>query len=164
LHTTVYRANEFVGKNLLRIKSEKNGKYSVVPDSDVYEKWSQALSSSEELCERAKRFSQDFKQEHVYSIIIPAVVVPDGSLWMMEYDPSGTPIADPRQLEACEFFVGRTWVIHPPGTPAFQEVCLSHIQFFTLSGLRKFVDRLQGQGFWNAMFPSPVMPGPEASR
>ncbi len=47
-----YPANEFVGKSLVRIQADK---MSRLADSDIYDKWSQSISSGVELVREAKR-------------------------------------------------------------------------------------------------------------
>ena len=134
-----YEPGEFCGKSLMRIKQEKSAFVSA-SDSDVYDKWSQALSSAVDFASRACDLSKTHRVENFYSAILPIVVVPDGVLWKARYDESGGILGQPELVESCELYVAREL---PVGrSPIAQSFTLSHIHFLTLTGFASFVSKM----------------------
>ena len=86
-----YKAGEFVAKSLLRTQSDKS---SIKPppererDSDIYERWAQAVSSAVELAETACRSATGLPKRNktLLTAILPIVVVPNGQMWSLTYD------------------------------------------------------------------------------
>src|SRR5436309_342505 len=70
-----YPPKGFVGKSLLRIQTDKNPIVRT-QDSDVYDKWAQALSSAVELAESACRFAKSFSLPRFLTAVLPVVIVP----------------------------------------------------------------------------------------
>jgi hypothetical protein len=103
------------------------------------------------LCKSAAELARDYRQRHIFSAIIPTVVVADGSLWELKYDEDGIIREDPRQSQHCEYFVDRR--LKATGWDADQECSLSHIHFFTLSGLKSWTGSLQTDQAWADWFP-----------
>jgi len=152
----IYREGEFSGKSVIKIKPAPNGKgsvgkYKTEQDTDIYDRWNQALSSAYDLCKTSAVLARDYRQRHIFSAIIPTVVVADGSLWELRYDQDGTIREDPRQSHHCEYFVDRR--LKATGWDADQECSLSHIHFFTLSGLKSWTGLLHANQAWTDWFP-----------
>lgn len=152
-----YASNEFVGKSLVRIKPNLNPSKSTpelfvsVPDSDIYDKWAQALSSSIGLIKSAHERAIAHRGSEFYAAILPILVVPDGSLWKVDYDDNGSICGQPEQVNNCELFIGREievskeWFTHP--------FTFSHIHFFTISGFGFFLSSLiSGEAVWSKLF------------
>lgn len=118
-----YKPNEFVGKDLLRLK-DKAGKLHADNDSEIYDKWAQALASSHELVNQAVNA---YTTERFTTFVMPLVVVPDEALWSVDYDAKGQP-GDPTKVNQCAFYVGHPLDI---GT----RFVLTHIHFATCAGL-----------------------------
>jgi len=138
-----YRTGEFVGKSLLRIK-EKNGKHCADNDSEIYDKWSQALASSYDLASdalnRTKRIQNGF--------VMPVVVLPDDSLWCAELDPEGKLSKNPAKTDACKYFVEHELKIGQ------SSIVLTHIHFVTCKGLRTLLEWLVNDTncIWDQIF------------
>jgi hypothetical protein len=147
-----YRTGGFVGKSLLRLKPE-GGKSAVPvagPDSDVYEKWAQALSSAVELVKIAFDCAQ--LRPTIVSAILPAVVVTDESLWKVSYGCDGKMASAPELVDQCEFYVGRR-VRNMPDVFMF-----SHIHFFTLSAFASFLSKMAvNDHAWETLFDSGLL-------
>jgi hypothetical protein len=153
---SIYTLGEFVGKSLVRLKNESSGQLKSASDSDVYDRWSQALSSSVELAERAGSLSNDSKNypdypDKVLSMIMPVVVVPDGLLWKASYDQAGQISEDPALVEECEFFVGRFRIEDSNSS----QNNLTHIHFVTLKGFSKLLTLIDecSDTYWNKLLP-----------
>jgi hypothetical protein len=111
-------------------------------DSDVYEKWSQALSSAHELTYLACTDGKERTGDVAMSFVVPVVVVPDGRLWVTHFDKDGNRIVDPHLVERCSYFVGRSY-FHP-SVSGGNELSLSHLEFVTVAGLGSLVHELCG--------------------
>jgi len=135
---TLYQPGEFVGKSLVRIRPvEKGGRpngYKVDPDADVYDKWSQALSSAVDLVEKA------YCSKETTSAILPVVVVPDGRLMRVKYDDSGKIAEGPLLVDEAQFYVGR--IIDVRARVSRSDFTCSHIHFLTLNGFLNFIRRI----------------------
>jgi hypothetical protein len=148
-----YLPDEFVGKSLIRIQTDKNPMVKT-SDADIYDKWSQALSSSVELAQSACGAAMEFKVNHFYTAILPIVVVPDRSLWSVAYDITGGISADPVEADSCELFVGRDIEVNGPiRTPNYQRFMFSHVHFFTLNGFASFLSKMvTDEHAWGKIF------------
>jgi hypothetical protein len=153
----MYRQGEFTGKSIVKFKPLKNGKAEIIghtteQDTEVYNRWSQALSSSYELCQTATEYAREFRKPHFFSATIPVVVVSDETLWTLNYDDDGVVRADPCRTDHCPFFVDRRLMV--TGWNADQRFSLSHIHFCTLSGFKSWMTSVQdGDDIWSQWFP-----------
>jgi len=150
-----YKPNNFVGKSLVRIKPNQNKQapspFIADSDSDVYEKWAQALSSSVGLIETARQRAMLQRGAEYCTTVLPAVVVPDDSIWKVEYDDNGSVCGQPEQVNKCELFVGRNILLNDQVFP--HHFKFSHIHFFTISGFSSFLsDMASDTNVWNNLF------------
>jgi hypothetical protein len=150
-----YRAHDLVGKKAVRIKRDDKGGIRGDSDSDVYDKWAQAIASSVGLVEEASQCAPPACR--VYSAVLPVVVVPDGSLWVVQHDKDGKANL-PTQMDNCEYFVGRRISLtEPPNEQFFR---FSHFHFFTVKGFEKFLSETANEkraSVWNKLFPSSLL-------
>jgi hypothetical protein len=136
----LYPQGGFVGKSLLRLKLDDKAKdgprlvQASDKESDIFGRWSQALASSADLCREAAWAGESSEKVHD-TLIIPAVVVPDGSLWTVEYNSDGTVREEPKMAQATTIFVNHEITIVPRNL----WINLSHVHFFTLAGVRDFL-------------------------
>lgn len=130
-----YPVGEFVGKSILRLK--RDGKKGLVHssslESEIYNRWSQALASADELCKAAAISVAG--QHEKETVILPIVVVPDGTLWQAEYKADGTLAEPPAQVDATNLFLNHEVVVRPHNN----WMNLSHVNFYTLTGLDQFL-------------------------
>ena len=137
-----YPKDEFVGKSLLRRNLEK-GTVSRSGESEIYDRWSQALSSGVELAKSATKLAKHLSVENVFSAVLPMLVLPNDTLWRRTYDNAGALTCEPNRIDSCAFFVGREIeVAGPRGKPWFQTFTFSHVHFLTLDGLRSFLSKM----------------------
>jgi len=113
-------------------------------DGDVYDAWTQALSSADQLCHEATVHPAPNQRDfEVFTAVIPIVVVADKALWAIEYDMAGKVAADPMQLDFCTLFLGHRVKLHRYiGGNSQGRVNLSHVHFLTLFGLKSFAKEL----------------------
>jgi hypothetical protein len=121
---SLYRPDEFVGKSLLRLKMQ-NKNLVADNDSEIYDRWAQALASSHDLAFAA---AYDTTIPEKDTFVMPLVVVPNNSLWIATYNHDGSFSGQPRQVDECQFYVDHKIGIGLP-------FVLTHIHFVTLGGL-----------------------------
>lgn len=126
--SSLYKPRDFVGKSLLRLK-KKDNKLCTDGDSEIYDKWSQALASSQDLASGAV-YNKPLPKSLAF--IMPVIVVPNNSLWTVSYNDDGALQGAPQQVEQCEFYVDQKL---PIGLP----FVLTHIHFVTLKGLSQLL-------------------------
>lgn len=151
-----YSTNAFVGKSIIRIKNN-GGKYSASreSESEIYDKWSQALASSHGIA-FGSIYGRDYVQLPPYSLafVMPVVVVPDGALWMANYKDSGTLIGEPSQINQCAYYIEHKLLLA-------MILVQTHIHFVTLKGLSELLnDLLTSETSWNKIFSNPALPSP----
>ena len=148
-----YPSGGFVGKSLIRIQSDKNPMVKT-QDSDVYDKWAQALSSSVELAVSACDFAKQNSVERFFTAVLPVVVVPDDLLWKVIYDNNGSISNDPEHINECELYVAREIEVGgEKGTPWYHCFTFSHVHFFTLTGFSSFLSKMSvNEHAWANLF------------
>jgi len=136
-----YAPKKFVGKSLLRVKKSKNAS-TALPDVDIYDRWSQALASAIDLASDACELSPKFHSAHVFSAVLPVVVVANDTLWAVVYDDKGDMLDEPKRVKSCELYVGRSLRLRQEPKAFSHQFTFSHVHFFTLSGFDSFLDRM----------------------
>jgi hypothetical protein len=149
----IYPSSGFVGKSLLRLRpNAEEAKFvrTSAIESEIYNRWAQALASAHELCREALS-DGDQKQLPACAVVLPAVVVPDGTLWTVEYDGEGSFGSGPVETPSTTFFVNHEVVVVPKNC----WMNLSHVHFLTVRGLRDFVEDLRRpENSWEQWFPA----------
>ena len=120
-----------VGKSVVQVGRGNDGTFAA-NDAEVFEKWSQALASAQELGDEAAAEGEAPGSVFI-SLILPILVVPDGTLWKVDYAGNGSRSSDPINVDRCSFYVGRDYLAGDRlrGT----SLTISHLEFVTLSGL-----------------------------
>ena len=147
---SIYSTHDPVGKSCAQVgrKDEKDGPLHW-NDSEVFERWSQALAAASDLADWATE-EGDRVQSLVLSLILPILVVPNQTLWQVNYGSEGKMVGDPFQTDRCSFYVGKSYTAGKPiagGT----DVTVSHLEFVTLSGLEELLRDIAAVD--NAWFP-----------
>lgn len=136
-----YRSGDPVGKSCDQVGLTERGDIAA-SDSDVYAKWSQALSSAHDLTYEACRDGEERTGDVCLSLVFPLLVVPDGRLWVVEFDAEGNRACEPRQTDRCSYFVNLSYYHNT--MLSGDEMTLSHLEFLTVAGLHEFVGQLCG--------------------
>jgi hypothetical protein len=131
-YDSAYRPDEFVGKRHDQVGSKGS-------DSDVYQRFNQAMNSARNLIEEAAAGPHSLGA----FAIVPVVVVPEKRLWQVKYDEDGSQIGEPEQVDYCPYFINLAWDVGSPAAPMTPYV-MSHLEVVTLSGLKQ---RMDGQFF-----------------
>ena len=148
-----YPEGHFVGRSLLRIQADKKTS-ARSGESEIYDKWAQALSSAVELASSATILAKHLSVEQTLSAVLPVVVVPDEMLWRAVYNNNGAMTSDPERIDDCAFFVRREIEIGgEKGTPFYQKFIFSHVHFFTIQGLQRFLVNISSDDTnWTSLF------------
>jgi hypothetical protein len=161
--THMYDSQQQVGKSMKRIEARGDGSFAA-SDSDVYEKYTQALTSMNQVVQSA---AQKLRPQHAgpgYArAFLPIVVVSDNALWVADYDASATLTNDPTRTDDTSFFLGWEYEIPHPQDPAHPATfTISHLHIMTRSRLPLFLkDIHEGGMIWDQLFgpePDPATP------
>jgi hypothetical protein len=106
------------------------------PD-EIYKRWMQAVASSSDLLLSAHDEYTRMEVAECATFILPMVVVPEGSLWVIDYASSGEIMGDPQQATQVEFAISKT--VSGPKMYG-EDYLISHLEFVTEQGL---VSRIQ---------------------
>lgn len=133
---SIYKVGNMVGKSTVQVGRSIDGGFTS-NDSEVFEKWSQCLSSATDLVDEMYWDGKNEKNAHFISTVIPIVVIPDGRLWVVEYASDGNRCSDPIQSDRCPCFVGKEYEVGNKMASTWMSI--SHIEIMTFSGLDSFV-------------------------
>lgn len=147
---SLYLPNQYVGKALTQVGFNTNGNGFSKGDSEVFDKWGQAIASASELIVNATSLHQE------ESIILPVLVVPDGTLWIANYAEEGSLQEGPTQVNEVQFFIGNQQKFEK--NPIFSYT-ISHLHVVTKSGLNNLLQRFTagGQDFLHLYPPLPEL-------
>ncbi|KKK56891.1 hypothetical protein LCGC14_3059990, partial [marine sediment metagenome] len=81
---SIYSAGALVGKSCVQVGKTLNGDICG-NDAEVFEKWSQALASADDLADIASKKGEKQNNFHL-AAVLPLLVVPNGKLWTVNYD------------------------------------------------------------------------------
>lgn len=148
-----YEVGEFVGKSTTRVGRNVSTKDFVGDDSEVFDKWAQALSSAHDLIVNATAFSERYAQPNFFAVTLPVLVVSDGTLWTSNFRQDGKRTPAKRTDEAT-IYVGKEYWTGPMGVTH----TISHLHVFTLKGFKRFIARIvadddPNEYIWHELFP-----------
>ena len=130
----IYNVGEPVGKVVTQIGRDKQTNQFSVSDSEIYGKWSQALSSADDLVALSTEDWRTTDLNARFSTTIPILIVPDGTLWRCAFDADGNRTIDPEKCERAQFFVGKE-ASYGKLMFACAPFYLGHLEIVTFSGL-----------------------------
>lgn len=137
---SIYTTQDPVGKSCAQIvRAEHDGSFGS-SDGALYDKWSQAISSCDDLRRNPYGRGCGSYVGPRYTIVLPVLVVPDGCLWDVQYNRDGTVSRPPTKIDHASYFSGaKLSGSVGSGDPDF---VVSHIEFVTLIGLKVFASSL----------------------
>jgi hypothetical protein len=135
---SIYKIDMPVGKSTAQVGRGMDGTISA-NDGELYDKWSQSLSSTADLVSRTYWDGDKKDDENLYfSAIFPIIVVPNERLWTVYYDDNGNRIQEPCISNRCSSFIDKEYEMGTKIAPA--RMWISHIEIMTFDGLYSFVD------------------------
>jgi hypothetical protein len=138
---SLYRSGVPVGKSCEQVRRTEKGDIAT-SDSDVFAKWSQALSSAHDLTYEACGDGSERTGGACLSLVFPLLVVPNERLWVVEFDAAGKRTCAPQQTDRCSYYVNQSY--YHKSASGGDEMTISHLEFLTVAGLCQFVDQLCG--------------------
>jgi hypothetical protein len=134
----LYALDQMVGKSATQIRLSENGKKITASDADTYDKWSQALASSAELVNVAALL-KNREPAPVFTFVMPILLVPDATLWVVDYTEDGKRgVPDP--VNEALLYVDRAHEIKGRyGTLAYH---MSNLHVYTRTGFSGLLNNL----------------------
>ena len=136
-----YRMGEAVGKSWQQVGRDEKGNL-VTSDSELFEKWSQAVASAQDLLDEATKVGMQNRLE-IATLVLPVLVVPDGALWEVQFESDGTRKTKPIQTNRCSFFLGRE--CRAGDNLQGIDFTLSHLEFVTFTGLKELLTEIKAE-------------------
>ncbi len=135
-YDSIYKVGEPVGKCCDQVRRDAHTQL-VSNDADVYEKWSQAVASAQDLVERSCGDAARLQRPAQFAFVLPVLVVPNGTLWETLYGDDGNCTSTPALTDRCSFFINKFYFAHHSVHGTGYKV--SHLEFVTTSGLETLV-------------------------
>jgi hypothetical protein len=133
---TPYLEGAYVAKSADQVGRRHDGTIEAT-DGGVFEKISQAINSSRDLIDEANDlYSED---SDYLTFICPVLVVPDSTLWQVNYSDDGARIASPVPISHISYFIGKVWSVG--GKLHSLSYSLSHLEIVTFSEIKNFVGK-----------------------
>ena len=73
-----------------------------------------------------------------YLVFLPLIVVPDGTLWQINYSAEGQRAGDPKQVDSVNFWIDVEYLIKHDSRSEYYNI--SHLHFLTKKGLINFLN------------------------
>lgn len=146
---SIYNEEQPVGKSCAQVGRNQSGITST--DSEVFSKWTQAISSAQVLADQA--CEEGARQEYrgaLTTLILPVVVVPNGRLWAVHFNADGSLDAEPQQVIRCPYWINSTFECGDRLTGF--SYTLSHLEFVTTDGLTELVRDLMDELYRESYF------------
>lgn len=136
----LYATGEPVGKSCSQVGRTHNDRQITSSDSEIYDKWSQALSSSYDLL---TEIYQEIEKTNTvrFCFFLPILVVPDGRLWEVQFSEIGEAVTTPKIVNRCQYFVGKSFYAKWDWTG--HSYTFSHLEMMTVTGLKDFFQELK---------------------
>lgn len=150
---SLYRDIKFVGKSTVQVGKTEQKKEFTGDDSEVFDKWSQALSSANDLISRSAHFREEYKTKWFFAATVPILVVPDNTLWTANFSEEGVQIGAPKQAPETKIYIGKDY--WHPGSISYT---ISYLHVYTVKAFKKFVRSFPGEDnpnldVWDEFFP-----------
>jgi hypothetical protein len=137
-----------VGKSTCQIGKNERGEF-ISGDSDVFDKWSQALTSAHDLIQNAKDYFEKSESGFFFTCVIPILVVSDETLWVVDYSEDGSIQGDPNKTDEALLYVNRAY-----SERIGVSYSVSHLHVLTKTGFVKYFDKIVSNNeIWLQIFP-----------
>jgi hypothetical protein len=126
-----YATSEMVGKKIDQVRRAEQKQTLVSDDSATFDKCSQAVNSCHDLIEEMSNFPRTPSSR----VVVPALVVPSGTLFQVDYSANGDKVVAPRLVPNSTLFLGQEW--EATGFRVPLKYKLSHLEIVTLDALEE---------------------------
>lgn len=155
---TVFEAGKLVGKSTAQVGRTPSTKKNipgdlVTSDAEVYEKWTQALGSAFDLV-YSSRGDYVTEGDAAVTVIFPVLVIPDETLWTVDYSADGQQLSAPKRSHECEVFLGKNF------DAGSLNYTTSHLLIFTKTKFDSYLNRLAtNEKYLALIFPPQALEG-----
>lgn len=139
---SLYHGKQYVAKAIDQI-GKHNGEITT-NDVEVFDKISQAINSAKDLISDAEYLDTDIYSTY-RTFICPVLVIPDNTLWQINYSDNGDVIEEPKKVKRSSYYIGKEWSIFH-GSDSFSYT-ISHLEIVTFSELELFLKEYLGDYF-----------------
>lgn len=135
---SLYRAADRTGKSMTQISKKAKDEFKTT-NTETYDKWSQALASSEPLIHEVASTRTNLLAPTFY-FFMPILLLSDETLWIVDYQIDGTR-APPRLENEAIYFVNREFAIsHPRYKGSYHQ---THLHIYTRVGFDRVIRQLE---------------------
>lgn len=142
---SLYSMDQYVAKATDQIGRHANTREILSNDNDLFAKISQAINSAKDLIQECLLTPKP--SERVLSFICPVVIIPDDTLWEVEYKVDGYP-EEAKKCKRASLYIGKEWTVNPPLQYPQLTYNMSHLEIATISGISDFVSDLLDDDLW----------------
>lgn len=103
---SIYKQGELVAKSTTQV-GKTNSNELITGDSEVYDKWTQAICSADDLVREAGNYATKHNIECMFSFIMPILVISDDTLWAVDYNEDGSIKNNPHKVTEVQLFLDR---------------------------------------------------------
>ena len=136
-------------KSLIQVREEENNPNAIIrgKDDEIYDKWSQAVSSCYDLVRiesRAHAYESRIRGRAV-SIVVPVLVVPMNTLWVTKFSDNGAWSGEVSPATHVSVFIGKEiipWQGIDDEQHRFQSYWCSHLEVVSFDGVADFRNKL----------------------
>jgi hypothetical protein len=151
---SLYREIKFVGKSTVQVGKNAQTKEFVGDDSEIFDKWSQALNSAHDLIVESVNYQERYKSRCFFTITLPLLVVSDETLWTVNYSREGVQEGVPKEADHATIYIGKDYLTGSKG----ESYTISYLHVFTLKAFKKYMRRLvadddPNEYIWDEFFP-----------
>jgi len=127
---SLYQMDTMTGKSVDQLR--RSDQRISGSDSDVFDKISQALASAADLVHGAATGVAC----PVISAVIPILVVPSNTLWVIDYDKHGNVVEGPVSAKHTSYYCDKVLFL---GQHVSRPYCVSHLEIVTIDHLQEFL-------------------------
>jgi len=147
LRNYLYKTDEYIAKSFDQVGRHISNNAIVNNDINTFEKISQAINSTYDLILSTKN---EESERVLFSFILPILIIPDETLWVINYDELGNAIGKPKSAKSISYFINRSWSF---GEKTQWKYSLSHLEIVTFSFIEKYIDNLLNADYeWENIF------------
>jgi hypothetical protein len=129
-----FTPHQMVGRKLDQVKRDDQRKVLLSDDSQTFDKCSQAINSSRDAIQD---IATDSRLPGLRAVL-PVLIVPDGTLFQVDYSSSGHKEKAPHHVPYSTLFVGHGWDVE--GFDGPMKYTLSHIEIVTFGALEEIAN------------------------
>jgi hypothetical protein len=132
--TQAYMPREPVGRKIDQVGKREDGSL-FSDDEETFQKVQQAINSSASLVQNALTGGT----RDALSVVLPVLVVPQGTLWTVRYEADGAVVGSPEPCDRASVILAHRWRVETPLRPA-PSYRLSHLEILTAGHIGQIID------------------------